>query len=439
MAHVKWPEHPLILEINTWTWLHELSEKYGKRITLATIPDEVLAEETKHFDAVWLMGVWRRSPQAQEIAANRPELQDAYRNALPDFTSEDVVGSPYAIYDYAVDPNLGGMKGLQALRKVLLTQGKLLLLDFVPNHVALDHPWAIEHPEFFLQGSEADLESQPTEFFRCGDKIFARGKDPYFPAWPDTLQVNSFSEGYRKKVIDTLREIASFCDGVRCDMGMLMLDDIFQQTWDNRGGDPLQQEFWPEIIGQVKQGNPHFTFFAEVYWDMEWKLQQQGFDYCYDKRLYDRLLDDNIASIKGHLHAEWEYQSRLVRFVENHDEPRAVSSFGIQRSLAAASIALTLPGARLFHYGQQLGKQIKIPVELGRISHEEIIPEIQGFYHRPATLKLATLLKLPEAFLGTFPKFFLKPKPPEARESHRNKFHLLKFYIEPELIFWKYK
>ena len=165
-------------------------------------------------------------------------------------------------------------------------------------------------------------------------------------------------------------------------MAMLMLDGIFQLTWGNRGGNPLQQEFWPEIIEQVKQVNPDFTFFAEVYWDMEWELQQQGFDYCYDKRLYDRLLHDSVASIKGHLQAEWGYQSRLVRFVENHDEPRAASAFGIQRSLAAASIALSLPGARLFHHGQERGKQIKIPVELGRIGDEKIIAEIQEFYQK---------------------------------------------------------
>jgi hypothetical protein len=269
-----------------------------------------------------------------------------------------------------------------SVRKNLDKLGKLLILDFVPNHVAVDHPWGEEVPDAFVRGSEQDLASYPEGFFKRGDSLFAHGKDPYFPSWTDTLQVNSFSSVYREKVIELLQSMGNYCDGVRCDMAMLLVDRIFQQTWGERSGQPLEREFWQEIIGKVKEAHPGFTFFAEVYWDMEWELQQQGFDFCYDKRLYDRLLHDDVGSIKGHLQAEWDFQKRLVRFVENHDEPRAVSAFGEKRSLAAATIVLSLPGARLLHFGQHMGRRIKLPVQLGRADAESADPVIEEHYRK---------------------------------------------------------
>jgi hypothetical protein len=382
MEKLSWPEHPLILEINAWTWLRELSDQYGIKVTLINIPAEVLEKETRHFDVVWLMGVWTRSTKGREVAVMHPDLQNEYRKALSDFIEEDVVGSPYSIYDYSVDPHLGGHEGLKAVRDTLCKLGKMLILDFVPNHVAVDHPWGEEFPDAFVRGSEQDLVSIPEGFFKRGDSIFAHGKDPYFPSWTDTLQVNSFSRIYREKVTEMLHAMGEHCDGVRCDMAMLLVDRIFQRTWGERCGEPLEQEFWREVIGRVKQGRPGFRFLAEVYWDMEWELQQQGFDFCYDKRLYDRLLHEDVGSIKGHLHAEWNYQKHLVRFVENHDEPRAASSFGEKRSLAAATIVLSLPGARLLHFGQHLGRRIKLPVQLGRADAEHIVPAIEEHYRK---------------------------------------------------------
>ena len=377
-----WPQHPFILEINTWTWLRSLSPHQQNAYTLQTVPLSVLDELIEPFDVIWLMGVWRRSPLAREVALQREDLQDAYHRSLPDFSPEDVLGSPYAVYDYSVAPQLGGLKGLKRIRRALQKRGKLLLLDFVPNHVAPDHPWIQTNPDFLLQGSPYDMSTNPHDFFRKGERIFAHGKDPAFPAWLDTLQLNSFSEAYRQEAIHELKEIAAFCDGVRCDMAMLMMNHIFRKTWNERGGHPLHHEFWVDIISAVKQVFPEFKFLAEVYWDLGWQLQQQGFDYCYDKRLYERLLYENVGSIKSHLHAEWDYQSKLVRFVENHDEARAAAAFGTQRSLAAAAISLTLPGARLFHDGQQNGKRMKFPVELGRAPQEPVQADIRDFYQR---------------------------------------------------------
>ena len=202
-----------------------------------------------------------------------------------------------------------------------------MMLDFVPNHIAPDHPWVFEHPDYLIQGNSEDLLSPPDEFFKVGDKIFAHGRDPYFPPWTDTLQLNVFSSELRQAVIETLRHIADQCDGVRCDMAMLLITRIFQQTWGQRAGDRPKTEFWYEVIQAVREIHPNFVFMAEAYWDLEWELQQLGFDYCYDKRLYDRLIHDNAEEILSHQLADLTYQDKLVRFIENHDEPRAAAAF----------------------------------------------------------------------------------------------------------------
>ncbi len=152
-----WPKYPVIYEINTWVWLGELSRKCGKSVDLATVPEQEWdALATQGFDAVWFMGVWERSPAGIDISMRNQELVEGFRRALPDFTAADNVGSPYCVRRYLVDKHLGGPKGLAAARRKLSERGLRLLLDFVPNHVAPDHPWVGKHPEYFVRGSEDD-------------------------------------------------------------------------------------------------------------------------------------------------------------------------------------------------------------------------------------------------------------------------------------------
>ena len=167
---------------------------------------------------------------------NNPGLLTDFRRALPDFTEEDNVGSPYCVRRYIVDARLGGREGLAFAREQLAKRGMRLVLDYVPNHVAPDHPWALEHPEYFIQGSLEDLEREPAAFLQVGEKIIACGRDPYFPAWPDVLQLNAFHPGLRQAAIETVTEIASQCDGMRCDMAMLLMNPIFERTWGERAG-----------------------------------------------------------------------------------------------------------------------------------------------------------------------------------------------------------
>ncbi len=377
------PRRPIIYEINTWVWLNELTRKYGSAVALASVPEaEWDAIAAIGVDAVWLMGVWERSPAGIRIAMSNEGLTASFCRALPDFSEKDNVGSPYCVRRYEVDQRLGGASGLAAARSRLATRGIGLILDFVPNHVAPDHPWVADHPEYFIQGSSGDLATDPRSFIEAGGKIFACGRDPFFPAWPDVLQLNAFDLDLRRAAAGTLLDIAGQCDGVRCDLAMLMLTDVFGRTWGGRAGARPDADFWPTVIPAVKNRHPDFKFIAEAYWDLEWELQQQGFDFCYDKRLYDRLEKEGAESVRLHLLADMAYQEKLVRFIENHDEPRAAAAFPPERLRAAAVAALILPGAKLLHEGQIEGRRIRLPVFLGRRPPETPDEGLRRFYLR---------------------------------------------------------
>jgi hypothetical protein len=378
-----WPQHPVVYEINTWVWLRELSEAAGHPVTLATVADQEWdALATLGADAIWLMGVWERSPAGLRIALANPHLVDEFRSALPDFSEADVVGSPYCIRRYVADERLGGPLGLASARRALAARGMRLVLDFVPNHVAPDHPWALEHPDHFVRGDEEAVRRDPASFVAVGGRVFARGRDPFFPAWPDVLQLNAFAPGLRQAAAATLADIASACDGVRCDMAMLMMNEVFERTWGERVGPAPPTDYWPSLIAGVKREHPDFRFIAEAYWDLEWALQEQGFDHCYDKRLYDRLEKDGPESVRLHLHADLAYQTRLVRFVENHDEPRAAATFAPAQARAVAVVTATLPGARLFHEGQLEGRRVRLPVFLARRPREAADRDLDAFYRK---------------------------------------------------------
>ena len=338
----KWSKYPSIFEINTWVWLSDVSRKYGKPIELGSVPSsEWDAIGALGFDAVWLMGVWERSPASIAIANVNRDLLDDFRRALPDFQLADNVGSAYCIRRYVADRHLGGPEGLANARGELAQRGIRLILDFVPNHLATDHPWVSEHPDYFIRGTPNDATNDPASYVLLNGVAFAYGRDPLYPAWQDVLQVNAFQPALRRAATDTLSDIASQSDGVRCDMAMLLINSIFESTWSGRTGTRLPTEYWQDVILAVKKAYPGFLFIAEAYWDTEWTLQQQGFDFCYDKRLYDRLAHEGAESVRLHLCADPAYQDRLLRFLENHDELAAPRpTFPPDKERAAAIVAV---------------------------------------------------------------------------------------------------
>lgn len=365
-----------IYEINTIAWLYRLAKKYQRRVTLASIPDDELNVLTSHnISTVWLMGVWQRSPLAVEETKHNSGLMDSFRTAIPDFTEDDVTGSPYAVKSYTVDQRFGGRDALAIFRAQLARHNMTLLLDYVPNHTALDHEWTITHPEYYI--------TSPTprdEFYQNNNCYIAYGKDPYFAPWHDTAQLNPFSQDYRRATIDTLKDIATMCDGVRCDMAMLLLNETVERTWYSVINTTSASEYWQDVIAAIKKVCPQFIMIAECYWNTEATLLNLGFDYCYDKSLYDYLRDGKFDEAELLVNQRQSQNDHLIHFLENHDEDRAAHAFSPDNERRSAAYIKSIPGVCLWHNGQFDGNTIQIPIRLRRGVDEEASIEWQQFY-----------------------------------------------------------
>src|SRR5258708_2704084 len=295
--------HPLLHEINTRCWLRSLSAQAGKPFTLADVPDtEFQRWGQLGFTHIWLMGVWTTGPRSRSVALNDAGLRRRCDEILPGWREEDMPGSPYAIAGYEVPPALGGDAGLEIFRQKLNATGMKLLLDFVPNHLGLDHHWLTERPELFVQ-SPVQTPGTFLQNTNAGPRWIAHGKDPYFSPWIDTAQLDYRRPATHAAMFGLLQSIARRCDGVRCDMAMLVLNEVFARTW---AGFPVADttpvpEVWAEAIWAVKAANPGFIFLAEAYWGLEARLQSLGFDYTYNKLVYDGLVERRNADLQNHL------------------------------------------------------------------------------------------------------------------------------------------
>jgi hypothetical protein len=161
-----------------------------------------------------------------------------------------------------------------------------------------------------------------------------------------------------------------------------VLPDVFARTWAGRlGPEPVSDSFWARAIAAVRVRHPRFLFLAEAYWGLEDRLREEGFNFIYDKELYDLLAGHDAAGVRHHLRRPAEFQDRCARFIENHDEPRAVTAFG-PATRAAAVTTFCAPGLRLFHEGQLEGRRVRIPVQLGRRPTEPVDEDLRTFYTR---------------------------------------------------------
>ncbi len=373
--------HPILFEINTRCWLHELSAGSQRRITLGTVPDEYFHEwQRLGFTHVWLMGIWISSQRAREQELDSPEFKKEFDQALPGWKPGDIAGSPYSVTGHQIPRALGGEAGLKRFRSRLHQHGLKLILDFVPNHLALDHPWVVTHPERFVQCDSVDSSS-----FIGGSGShpvrLCHGRDPFFEPWRDTVQLDYRRHDTRAAMLSELESIARQCDGVRCDMAMLVMNEIFIDTWKEHScRDPVvTEEFWPAAIHRVRTKHTDFLFLAEAYWNRERQLIHQGFDFAYHKQFTDAVLHgrDTVQSVV--LNAR-DWLDHAVQFLENHDEPRVASELEPTAHRAAALAMLALPGMRLLHEGQLRGWKVRTPVRLGVRQVEPTDPCIEQMY-----------------------------------------------------------
>jgi hypothetical protein len=378
--------HPLLYEVNIRAVISERSAVLGRPATLDDLSDEQLdAMAALGFDWVWLLGVWQTGETGRKGSRSRVEDREADTALLPDFTDDDVCGSPFAITDYAVHPDLGGDAALERLRGRLAARGIRLMLDLVPNHTSMDHRWLRDHPDRYVQGTAEGRALAPQGWFEVelegGRLVVAHGRDPRFDSWTDTAQLDYRSPALRSAMLEVLSSVAARCDGVRCDAAMLQEPDVFSSTWP---GAPIGADdgFWPGAIAAVRATWPGFVFMTEVDWDLEWRLQQHGFDYTCDRRLYDRLRKGAATPVRGHLRSDPIFAQRSARFLESHDQPRAAAVFSPATHRAAAILTYLVPGLALFHEGQLEGRTIRAPLHLRRRPAEPVDPELRSFYEQ---------------------------------------------------------
>ncbi len=380
-------KNPHLYEINLMTWLHELSRREGRDLNLGDIPpEEWMRLRAKGVDIVWLMGIWERSPYSRRTARSEPFILDFCRSVFPEYDPEDVAGSPYAVRRYVPDPSLGSVDQLARLKKTLEAAGLLLVLDFVPNHTACDHPWIEEHPDRYVgEPRDGNKDCRPG-FFPAPppstDRCIAHGKDPYFPPWSDTAQLNYTNPNTIMAMKDTLVEISPLCHGFRCDMAMLVMKEVFIKTWEECliQGATVDEEFWPLVTRKSSPTPGPMIWVSEAYWGLEEELLRQGFGFVYDKTFYDALLNRDVRGLKSVLSLDVERQQRRLRFLENHDEERAAHAFGPDRIRSAMVVHATVPGMRLWHHGQFQGSRLRVPVQLRRRPLEPVDRGIQAFF-----------------------------------------------------------
>nr|CAL92191.1 amylase [Eudiplodinium maggii] len=373
-------KHPILYEISTRPWLYELSKKYGKSIKkLKDIPlEEFDYLKDNGIEIVWMMGVWKLGEYGLEF-----DRKSDYSGVLPGWTSEDVIGSPYAIAEYTCNPDIGTDDDLVWLREQLHSRNMKLMLDFVPNHSAVDAPTAESTQNYmFVHLKELKMIKRYT------NSGLAYGKDPYFDPWRDVIQWK-YGEGETRKFMkDNLMTVLSFADGVRCDMAHLMLNDVFGKTWAEElnawGYTKPENEFWEYAFKEVKAKYPKAIFLAEVYEDWEIELLYKlGFTYTYDKVLLDKL-EGSPYDVNDYIHYKTEsYWGHTAHFVENHDENRAVYNMGtIEKAKAAGTIAATLGGMIFMNHGQWSGYRNKLDVHLRRGADEMEDGGVRKYYER---------------------------------------------------------
>ncbi|HOY61013.1 MAG TPA: alpha-amylase family glycosyl hydrolase [Candidatus Woesebacteria bacterium] len=388
-------EHPCLYLINTRLWLNQLTKKYDSSLTIDKIPEKEWQTLFDKYDYFWFMGIYKESDASRQHA-QKWAFQSRY--ALPDLDPDkDVTASPFAIPEYCPNPLIAkNWESWDKMVDFLHQNNKKVIIDFVPNHLALDCELAKNHPEFFIQGSRLQFESNPDFYHQMvasdGKTYYlAHGKDPNFPPWADTLQLNYGEPGLNLEMASTLQELTSHSDGLRCDMAMLLDPPTFLRTWgwtlsETQKKYLNEHSFWAENIPFIKNNiKKDFKFIGEVYWDQDYLSQY--FDYLYDDRFYKDITRSPL-DLKNHLGELLTSRSnknpcRQALYIENHDEDRSVKSLGEKRSRAAAFLAAIIPDTMfIVNQGQENGWKIRPPMQINRFPAEVDNPQIQKFYQK---------------------------------------------------------
>jgi glycosidase len=398
----------VLIARNAYVWLDQLSRKYQRAIRhLNEIPDEELELLARRgITGLWLIGLWERSRASKQIKVlcGNPKA----------------VASAYSLYDYTIAADLGGEEAFQNLRNRAWQRGVRLASDMVPNHMGIDSPWIVEHPDWFLSlpyspypvysFNGPDLSSDPRAGIHIEDHYFERtdaavvfkrvdrqtgkaryiyhGNDGTRMPWNDTAQLNYLNPEVREAVIQTILAVARRFSVIRFDAAMTLAKRHYQRLWfpePGTGGDipsraehgltkaqfdaAMPTEFWREVVDRVAQAVPNTLLLAEAFWLMEgYFVRTLGMHRVYNSAFMNMLRDEQNANyrsvIKNTLEFDPEILRRYVNFMNNPDEETAVAQFGKgDKYFGICSLMVTLPGLPMFGHGQIEGFTEKYGME----------------------------------------------------------------------------
>jgi glycosidase len=415
-ADMAWMPGAVLMAKSTYVWLAQLSRQYGRHMgRLDEIPDEELATLAhRGINSLWLIGVWERSRASKtikQLCGNR-----------------EAVASAYSLFDYRIADDLGGEPAYINLRDRAYRHGIRLASDMVPNHMGIDSPWVIEHPEWFISRWESpypaysfngpDLshdgrveikiedhyyeQTDAAVVFRRRDKATGETRYIYhgndgtsFP-WNDTAQLDYLNAAVREQVIQTILHVARLFPVIRFDAAMTLAKRHFHRLWfpgpGSSGAIPsraeygmnqaefdraMPHEFWREVVDRVAAEVPGTLLLAEAFWLMEgYFVRTLGMHRVYNSAFMIMLRDEDNAKyrsvIKNTLEFDPDIMKRYVNFMSNPDERTAIDQFGKgDKCFGVAAMMSTLPGLPMFGHGQIEGFTEKYGMEYRWPRYEE--------------------------------------------------------------------
>ncbi|WP_420239999.1 alpha-amylase family glycosyl hydrolase [Telmatobacter bradus] len=403
-----WMPTAVLIAKSTYVWLAQLSRQHGRHIgRLDEIPDEALAELAgRGMNSLWLIGIWERSRASKTIK----QLCG----------NHDAVASAYSLFDYRIADDLGGEAAYINLRDRAFRHGLRLASDMVPNHMGIDSPWVVEHPDWFISRWESpyptysfngpDLSSDPRVEIKIDDHyyeqsdaavVFRRvdrssgetryiyhGNDGTSFPWNDTAQLDYLNPAVREQVIQAILHVARLFPVIRFDAAMTLAKRHFHRLWfpgpgtsgaipsraesgmsDQQFDQAMPLEFWREVVDRVATEVPGTLLLAEAFWLMEgYFVRTLGMHRVYNSAFMVMLRDEDNAKyrqvIKNTIEFDPDILKRYVNFMSNPDERTAIDQFGKgDKCFGVAIMMSTLPGLPMFGHGQVEGFTEKYGME----------------------------------------------------------------------------
>jgi glycosidase len=350
---------------------------YHNKKNLVDLDISIFQEIKKDFDCVWLMGIWKLPPIEISLPYISEEQIKEYKKLKADFKTNDLCGSIFAIDSYKIDIEICPTEEeFKIFVSKLHDIGLKVILDFIPNHFHIESSIVKNNPEYFINWNNNENKELNEVFTHQNfpSTNIANGKDPHFPAWKDTAQLNWFNPKTIEFMKNQLSYISSLVDGVRCDMAMLLLIEIFNTNWfvflNNFGFTFPNIEPWEYLISEVKKTKPDFILLAECYWNTQDILLKLGFNYVYNKDWYDLLTHNSSTDNMLNFIKKYPLDSRgqNIIFLENHDEKRAKTLFPNDDDYHFfLNVTKNSDFSYLENWGQKERFELNFPVQLKRI------------------------------------------------------------------------